>query len=226
MVSPGEELLEAIMLRRNNEKPALAGRLLIGALRPSLRGYVARTWPGASDDAFDDLVADVRLRIWTHASSFRGNTPGQAVAWAQQIAHNLLIDRRRKGHREVPVEDPGADLRGDARDADSFRALRQILARVLLRAGKKRRTIEIAIAARVGAAEPGVPKDASYYADRSRGTKNLIEVAAGLVPPLDLDEGLLLMTFLGLPPRDTRGADDRSEEAPPERLASDEENER
>lgn len=63
-----------------------------------LRGYVAKRMDGATDDAIEDVVADVWERAIRGAPRYR-DQGAPTKAWLYTIARNLLIDHYR--HRSV-----------------------------------------------------------------------------------------------------------------------------
>lgn len=60
-----------------------------------IRGYIARRMLGHDDAAIQDMVADVFERAVRAAPSYRDRGHDPKV-WLYQIAHNLIVDRRRR----------------------------------------------------------------------------------------------------------------------------------
>lgn len=79
---------------------AWALRVIYDALAPAVAGY-ARS-QGASDP--DGLVNDVFARAFRRIDTFAGDAAGLR-SWIFTIAHNALIDDRRRSARRVPTVD-------------------------------------------------------------------------------------------------------------------------
>lgn len=73
-------------------------RVVFDWLAPSVAGYVRVR--GAADP--DGLTNDVFLRVFRKINSFEGDQRSFR-SWVFAIAHNLLIDERRKQQRQVPM---------------------------------------------------------------------------------------------------------------------------
>lgn len=87
---------------------------LYEGLAPAVAGYL--TVQGAPEP--DDLTSDVFQRAFTRIGSFSGDED-RFRSWVFTIAHNVLVDdRRRRDRRPVPTpaapEVPGGDVEDDA----------------------------------------------------------------------------------------------------------------
>lgn len=76
----------------------------IGALRGTLRRYVARRAPAAE---VEDLVQDVLLRMHERAGELRDET--RLAGWALRIAASVVADRHRRRRPEEPHAEPPAE---------------------------------------------------------------------------------------------------------------------
>ena len=92
-----------------------------GDFADRLFGYVpallrfARSFTGSAIDA-EDLVQDTLVRALRSSSGFRGEA--SELTWLRRILRNLAIDRARRPHREVIVEDVEASWADDAYTVD------------------------------------------------------------------------------------------------------------
>lgn len=89
-------------------------RQSVEAMIPALRRY-ARALARDTDIA-DDLVQDTLVRALRSSSGFRGEA--SELTWLRRILRNLAIDRARRPHREVVVEDVEASWADDAYTVD------------------------------------------------------------------------------------------------------------
>lgn len=64
-----------------------------------------------------DVVQDTLVRALERGHQYRGDAP--LAHWLTRIAHHVVIDRVRRGRREVPVEAAEADWRDDAFSVDA-----------------------------------------------------------------------------------------------------------
>jgi len=91
---------------------------LYESLAPAVAGYLAVQ--GASEP--DDLTSEVFHRAFTRIGSFSGGEDAFR-SWVFTIAHNLLVDdRRRRERRSVPTPHPPEVAAGDVED-DALRRL-------------------------------------------------------------------------------------------------------
>ena len=67
-------------------------------------------------DLASDLVQDTFVRAVERADQFRGDAPLRS--WLRRILHNLAVDRARRSHHEVLVEEVEEDWQDDAYTVD------------------------------------------------------------------------------------------------------------
>lgn len=100
---------EAELVRRVAAGDRAAFRCLVETHQRPLSAYARRML--FMGDAADDVVQETLLRLWTKASHFDSGA-ARLTTWLHRIAHNLCIDRQRKGARLTALED-GWDIAGD-----------------------------------------------------------------------------------------------------------------
>ena len=67
-------------------------------------------------DLASDLVQDTFVRAVERADQFRGDAPLRS--WLRRLLHNLAVDRARRSHHEVLVEEVEEDWQDDAYTVD------------------------------------------------------------------------------------------------------------
>lgn len=94
---------ESALVRRvaDGDREAFRG-LLVLHQRP-LSAYARRMLGDA--DLADDMVQETFLRLWAGAGRFDPRA-ARLTTWLHRICHNLCIDSRRRGVRQVTLEDP------------------------------------------------------------------------------------------------------------------------
>ena len=96
------ELPEHELVRRVREGDGIAFEALSASYRESVRRLVLHTV--RDEDAADDLVQEVFLRLWTHADQWKGT--GSLRGWLLRMAMNLALNHLRalRRRRQQPLE--------------------------------------------------------------------------------------------------------------------------
>ncbi len=63
-------------------------------------------------DAAEDLVQEAFIKVWRHCASFRGDS--ELLPWIRVILRRTILDRLRKGEREVTLDDVQFEAATDA----------------------------------------------------------------------------------------------------------------
>ena len=91
---------------------------LYEGLAPAVAGYL--TVQGAAEP--DDLTSEVFQRAFTRMATFSGDE-AHFRSWVFTIAHNLLVDDRRRRDRRPPTAPAEADVVGGDVEEDALRRL-------------------------------------------------------------------------------------------------------
>lgn len=89
-------------------------------------------WNSGSREEAEDLAEETFLRCLTNIGSYRPGR-GPFKAWAFRIAHNLLVDQRRRSGRRSreeigeSLEDPGISAPQSLEEEEGARALREMM---------------------------------------------------------------------------------------------------
>lgn len=106
---PDSELIERV-----GRGDAAAVREVVAAKLPRLLALATRMLGDRAEAS--DVAQDVFIRVWRHAARWR---PGEARfdTWLHRVALNLCLDRLRRRHPTVSLDDPGgAGAAGDSGD--------------------------------------------------------------------------------------------------------------
>lgn len=106
---PDSELIERV-----GRGDAAAVREVVAAKLPRLLALATRMLGDRAEAS--DVAQDVFIRVWRHAARWR---PGEARfdTWLHRVALNLCLDRLRRRHPTVSLDDPGATgAAGDSGD--------------------------------------------------------------------------------------------------------------
>lgn len=106
---PDSELVERI-----GRGDTAAVREIVAAKLPRLLALATRMLGDRAEAS--DVAQDVFIRVWRHAARWR---PGEARfdTWLHRVALNLCLDRLRRRHPTVSLDDPGATVTaGDSSD--------------------------------------------------------------------------------------------------------------
>lgn len=181
-----------------------AARVLAAMVRGEAEAHLRKLYSDARADWIDDVVAEVSVAAVQGA--FKGGSVGEAVRFVQTCARNAYVDLARAEHRnELRAESAAAQVGSD--DLDSLRRLEarsainlleRLLSRVRLsaRPGRRRR-LDAWLDHRLALAPDQGRASDREYADRSRGRKDLIEIAERLRPTLGEEEAVLLDKLIG-----------------------------
>lgn len=110
---PDSELIERV-----GRGDAAAVREVVAAKLPRLLALATRMLGDRAEAS--DVAQDVFIRVWRHAARWR---PGEARfdTWLHRVALNLCLDRLRRRHPTVSLDDPGgaggAGAAGDSGDS-------------------------------------------------------------------------------------------------------------
>lgn len=101
----------ADMVRRARADPRAFGEIY-DAYFARIYGYVAARLEARADA--EDVVADTFVRALDKLQQFQYRGPGSFAAWLFRIAHNRVLDERRRQDHPTTVGDPLLDVQGHA----------------------------------------------------------------------------------------------------------------
>ena len=132
---PGDAAGDAVLVERlRNDEPGDAMHALFRLYGGELYGFTLHVL--GDRGAAEELVEEVFLRAWRHAARY--DPEREAVrAWLYQIAHNAIIDARRRAAAR-----PGLPRHGPAAEAESGETLEQAMLGWQVAAALKRLTPE------------------------------------------------------------------------------------
>lgn len=181
-----------------------AARVLSVMIRREAEGYLRRLYSDARADWIDEVVAEVSIAAVQGA--FKGGSVGEAVRFVQTCARNAYVDLARAEQRhELRTESDGGEADSDDKDLlrqlearSAITLLDRLLSRVRLSAPPgQRRRLDAYLEHKLALEPQQGQASERDYADRSRGRKDLVEIAGRLRPTLSEEEAILLDKLIG-----------------------------